>query len=92
MPMGLTNAPTTFMHTMNSLFSSMLDLGIEVFLEDILMYTYIVKEQFTLLKKLLTNLHQYIFYCIFQEGIQLSSSLGLHGRGAGWDMIPPKAK
>ena len=33
MPMGLTNAPATFMHTMNNLFSDMLDSGMAVFLQ-----------------------------------------------------------
>ena len=33
MPMGLMNAPATFMHTMNNPFSDMLDSGMAVFLE-----------------------------------------------------------
>ena len=36
MPMGLTNAPATFMQTMNNLFSDMLDSGVAVFLDNIL--------------------------------------------------------
>ena len=39
MPMGLTNAPATFMRTMNNLFSDMLDSGVAVFLDDILVYS-----------------------------------------------------
>ena len=39
MHMGLTNAPATFMRTMNNLFSDMLDSGIVVFLDNILMYS-----------------------------------------------------
>ena len=39
MPMGLTNAPATFMQTMNNLFSNMLDSGMAVFLDDILVYS-----------------------------------------------------
>ena len=27
-----------------------------------------------------------------QEGLRLSSSPGVHGRGAGWDMVPPKVR
>ena len=45
--------PATFMHTMNNLFSDMLDSGVAVFLDDILMYLCMVKEHFTLLKKTL---------------------------------------
>ena len=38
MPMGLTNAPATFMQTMNNLFLDMLDSGMAVFPDDILVY------------------------------------------------------
>ena len=38
MPMGLTNTPAMFMQTMNNLFSGMLDFGMAVFLDDILVY------------------------------------------------------
>ena len=50
MPMGLTNAPATFIRTMNNLFSDMLDSGVAVFLDDILMYSCTVKEHFMLLE------------------------------------------
>ena len=63
MPMGLTNAPATFMHTMNNLFSKMLDFGIAVFLDDILVYSHMVDKHFTLLKKILACLLRYTFYC-----------------------------
>ena len=39
MSMGLTNAPATFMQTMNNLFLDMLDSGVAIFLDDILMYS-----------------------------------------------------
>ena len=57
MPMGLTNAPDMFLHTMNSLFSDMVDLIMAVFLDDILIYSYIEKEHFILLKKVLARLY-----------------------------------
>ena len=63
MPMGLTNAPATFMQTMNNLFLDMLDSGIAVFLDNILMYLGIVDKNFTLLEQVLAHLHQYTFYC-----------------------------
>ena len=34
MPMGLMNAPATFMRTMNNLFVNMLDKGVVVLLDD----------------------------------------------------------
>ena len=48
--MGLMNAPTIFMQTMNNLFSDMLDSSMVVFLDDILVYSCMVKEYFTLLR------------------------------------------
>ena len=51
MPMGLTNAPAIFVQTMNNLFLNMLDSGMAVFLNDILMYSYMVDKHFTLLEK-----------------------------------------
>ena len=53
MPTGLTNAPATFIQSMNNLFSNMLDSGIAVFLDYILLYLHMVKEHFTLLEKVL---------------------------------------
>ena len=51
LPMGLTNAPATFVQTMNNLFLNMLDSGMAVFLNDILMYSYMVDNHFKLLEK-----------------------------------------
>ena len=63
MPMELTNAPATFMHTMNNLFSDILHSGVAVFLDDILVYSHMVNEHFVLLERVLVCLNQYIFYC-----------------------------
>ena len=51
------------MQAMNNLFSDMLDSGVAVFLDDILMYSGMVDKHFTLLEQVLVCLHQYMFYC-----------------------------
>ena len=61
--MGLMNTPATFMQIMNNFFTNMLNFGIAVFLENILVYLHTVKEHFTLLKKIPVHLCQYTFYC-----------------------------
>ena len=63
MPMGLMNVPATFMRTMNNLFADMLDKGVIVFLDDVLIYSTMVEEHFELLEKVFACLHKYKFYC-----------------------------
>ena len=43
MPIGLTNTPAPFLHTMNNLFSDILDSSIAVFLDSNLVYVCRVK-------------------------------------------------
>ena len=50
MPMGLTNAPAMFMKMMNNLFADMLDKGVIVFLDEVLIYSTTVEEHFELLE------------------------------------------
>ena len=84
MPMGLTNAPDTFMHTMNNLFLDMLDSGIAVFLDNILMYSGMVDKYFTLLEQVLVCLCQYTFYCKLKKCSFLCNSTTF----LGFDAMP----
>ena len=61
MPMGLMNAPAMFMRMMNNLFEDMLDQGVVVFLDDVLIYTTTSEEHFKLLEKVFTRLKRYEF-------------------------------
>ena len=63
MPMGLTNAPAMFMQMMNNLFTDMLDKGVIVFLDEVLIYSTTVEEHFELLEKVFAHLCKYKFYC-----------------------------
>ena len=45
-PFGLTNAPSVFMGVMNRLFADLLDQGVVVFLDDILIYSKDVMDHF----------------------------------------------
>ena len=63
MPMGLMNAPAIFMKMMNNMFADMLDKGVRVFFDDVLIYSTTVEEHFELLEKVFTCLRKYEFYC-----------------------------
>ena len=57
----------------------MLDSGVEEFLDDILMYSHMLKEDFMLLKKVLEHLYQYIFYSKLKKCSFLYSSVMFFG-------------
>ena len=63
MPMGLANAPATFMRMMNNLLEDMLDKGVVVFLDNMLIYSTMMEKHFKLLEKVFACLHKYEFYC-----------------------------
>ena len=62
-PFGLTNAPSVFMRVMNHLFADLLDQGVVVFLDDILIYSENVTDHFRLLATVFDRLRKYEFFC-----------------------------
>ena len=81
MPKGLTNAPATFMHTINNLFSNILDFGMAVFHDDIPMFLCIVDKHFILLEKVQACLHHCTFYCKLKKCSFLHNSTTFLGFG-----------
>ena len=63
LPMGLVNAPATFMWAMNNLFTNLLDRSVIVFLNDVLVYSHTRDEHVQLLHTVFDKLHEHQFYC-----------------------------
>ena len=51
MPFGLCNAPGTFQRVMNNVFFKLLDKGVLIYLDDILIYSKSKEEHIALLKE-----------------------------------------
>jgi hypothetical protein len=62
MPFGLTNAPAAFMNLMNSVFRKYLDRFVQVFLDDILIYSRNEKEHLEHLRLVLQCLREHKLY------------------------------
>lgn len=56
MPFGLSTAPATFQRMMNTIFFDLLDRGVLVYLDDVLIYSKTVEEHIELLDKVFTLL------------------------------------
>ena len=55
--------PSVFMHVINRLFLDLLDQGVVIFLDDILMYSEDVTDHFRLLAMVLARLRKYEYFC-----------------------------
>ena len=59
MPFGLANAPATFQNMMNVIFKDMIDLGVVIYLDDILIYSENEAEHIALVKRVLSRLQEH---------------------------------
>ena len=56
MPFRLANAPTTFQNMMNEIFSDTIDLGVSIYLDDILIYSENEQDHIALVRRVLERL------------------------------------
>ena len=66
MPMGLSNAPATFQRAMNHIFAGMINQGVMVFIDDILVYSKTWNEHMELLRE--------VFRCMRENNLQAKLS------------------
>lgn len=59
MPLGLCNAPAVFQHMMNEIFFDMLDKGVVIYLDDILVYATTEEENIRITREVLHRLRQH---------------------------------
>ena len=59
MPFGHANAPATFQNMMNEIFKDMMDLGVIIYLDDILIYSENVQNRVALVKRVLERLQEH---------------------------------
>src|SRR5882724_313963 len=59
MPMGLTNAPTTFQAFMNHIFHDMTDIFVVIYLDDILIFSDSLEDHWVHIQHVLERLHEY---------------------------------
>lgn len=67
LPFGLTNAPTTFMRSIHSVFNPYLDNFVLIFIDDILVYSKNAEEHKENLQKVLELLRKHHFYANFSK-------------------------
>jgi len=67
MPLGLTNAPTTFMDLMNRVCRAMLDRSVIIFIDDILVYSKTIEKNEELLCQILEVLRMERLYAMFSK-------------------------
>ena len=59
MPFGLANAPATFQNMMNEIFKNMINHGVVIYLDDILIYSRSEEDHIALTKKVVQRLQEY---------------------------------
>ena len=59
MPFGLANAPATFQNMMNDIFRDMIDMGVVIYLDDILIYSENEQDHVALVKRVLDRLQEH---------------------------------
>ena len=80
---------------MSNLFVDMLDKGVVIFLDDMLIYSTVAQEHFELLEKVFTHLHKYEFYCKLKKCSflqRITSFLGFDITPKGLQIIDAKVQ
>ena len=77
--MGLPNAPALFVQIMNNQFINMLEKGVVVSLDNVVIYSYIAEEHLKLLMRVFTYLHKRAIYCKLKKCSYLQKTTTFFG-------------
>jgi hypothetical protein len=96
LPFGLTNAPATFMHLMQTIFKDLLDKSVIVFLDDILIYSKTLEEHEQHIRQVLELLRKEKLYAKLSKCEFFQKEIGflghtLSGQGKGMEEDKVKA-
>ena len=89
MPQGLQGSPSTFQRAMNTLFADMLDQGVMVYLDDILIHAATVEEHDRLLKEVLSRLARNKFKAKLSKGVFKQKEITFLGHKLSGEGISP---
>ena len=89
MPFGLTSAPSTFQRAMHALFHDLLDQGVVVYLDDVLVYAETLEEHNALLEKVLQRLRQHKYYAAVDKCYFAQQEVAFLGHRLSGDGIQP---
>ncbi len=90
LPFGLTNAPASFMHLMNSTLHEFIDVFVLVYLDDILVYSHSLDDHVRHLRAVLTKLRQAKLFAKLSKCEFASTSVEYLGHIVSKDGISPE--
>lgn len=91
MPFGLTSAPSTFQRAMHHLFHDLLDKGVVVYLDDVLIYSSTLEEHLQLLQAVLQRLQRAKYYASLPKCMFAQSEIQFLGHIVSAQGIKPTA-
>jgi len=89
MPFGLSGAPATFQRAMHDVFRDLLDKGVVIYLDDVLIYSHDEESHLRLLDTVLRRLHEHHFFAKLQKCTFMTQEVVFLGHVVSKDGLRP---